>query len=423
MTTTAPADRRARLQRRVVTTLIGSQILGGMSLTAGVAVGPLLAERLSGSATWAGLGGTFQVLGSALLAIPIAAVCAARGRRPGLVLGYAAAVIGALGTIASAVWGSFPLFLVSAVLFGGATASNSTTRYAAADLALPERRARDLSVVVWATTIGSVAGPNLTGPAAPVARALGIPSLAGAYVFSVIGLFCAIAVLLLLLRPDPLLESRRLAAAATDTAEEPAERSVLRGLTMAARIPQARLGLLTLALGHGVMVSVMVMTPLHMAHGQASLELIGFVISVHVLGMFAFSPLTGLAVDRFGGRAIALVGSMILSSAALLASTAPTGHSNSLLAGLFLLGLGWSCTFVSGSSLLTGALTPAQRPAAQGAADVLTGLSAALGGAVGGVIVAEASYHVLALAALGFAVAVGLVAALTPTAARERLLA
>ncbi len=179
MTDALQTPDRASLQRRTVTTLVGSQVLGGVGLSAGIAVGALLAEEVSGSARFAGLGGTFQVLGSALVAIPMARVMAARGRRPGLVLGYALAAAGAVGLITAGIIGSFPLLLVSSLAFGGATTANSQSRYAAADLAPPDRRARDLSIVVWATTLGSVLGPNLVGPSAPVADALGLPRLTG----------------------------------------------------------------------------------------------------------------------------------------------------------------------------------------------------------------------------------------------------
>ncbi len=381
-------------------------------MSAGVAVGALLAQEVSGSARWAGLGGTFQILGAAVIAIPMSRLMAARGRRPGLVLGYVLAAAGAVGLITAGLIGSFPLLLVSSVLFGGATASNSQSRYAAADLALPAHRARDLSIVVWATTVGSVLGPNLVGPSAPVARSLGLPALTGPYVFSVIGLLLAIAVVSLRLRPDPLLEARRRRVADGDDSG-PAHGSVSRGLRVVAGIPAARLGLLTLALGHMVMVSVMVMTPLHMAHGHAGLVLIGLVISIHIVGMFAFSPLTGLAVDRFGGRAVAVVGSVVLSSATLLASASPEGGSTTLGLGLFLLGLGWSCTLVAGSTMLTAAVPALERPGAQGASDLVMGLVAGLGGALAGVVVDRASFTVLALAALGVAIAIGLVAALS----------
>ena len=410
MTTTAE---REQTQRHVVRSLVASQVLGGVGLSAGIAVGALLAEQVSGSARWAGLGGTFQVLGAALIAIPMARIMAARGRRPGLALGYGLAALGAVGLIVAGLIGNFPLLLVSSLAFGGATASNSQSRFAAADLALPRHRARDLSIVVWATTVGSVLGPNLVGPSAPVADALGLPRLTGPFVFSLVGLVLAIGVVVLRLRPDPLVEARRLALVDGTGTGERTHGSVTRGLRVAWAIPAARLGLVTLALGHAVMVSVMVMTPLHMAHGEAGLQIIGLVISVHILGMFAFSPLTGMAVDRFGGRAVAGAGSVILGGATLLASASPTGESTSLVAGLFLLGLGWSCTLVAGSTLLTAAVPVEERPGAQGASDLLMGLAAGVGGAIAGVVVDRASFQVLALAALGIAALIGLAVATT----------
>ena len=411
MTTAAPHD---VVQRHVVRTLVFSQMLGGVGISAGVAVGALLAEQVSGSPRWAGLGGTFQILGAALIAIPMSRLMAARGRRPGLVLGYVLAGVGAVGLVVAGIIGNFGLLLVSSVLFGGATTSNSQARFAAADLALPAHRARDLSTVVWATTVGSVLGPNLVGPSEPVARWLGLPPLTGPYVFSLVGLLLAVVVLSVRLRPDPLVEARRRSIAQGDDSGA-AHGSVSRGLRVVAAIPAARLGLVTLALGHLVMVSVMVMTPLHMSHGDAGLEVIGFVISIHILGMYAFSPLTGMAVDRMGGPAVAVVGSVLLATATLLASASPEGDSPTLLAGLFLLGLGWSCTLVAGSAMLTAALPASERPGAQGASDLVMGLVAGTGGALAGVVVDRASFTVLALVALGVAVLIGLAAGLTAT--------
>ena len=159
------------------------------------------------------------------------------------------------------------------------------------------------------------------------------------------------------------------------------------------------LGLVTVALGHAVMVSVMVMTPLHMHHGGADLRVIGFVISIHVLGMFAFSPVVGFAVDRFGARPMALVGSAVLVTSALLAAQAPTGWSAGLAVALFLLGLGWSFTLVSGSTLIAGAVPVAERAGVQGASDLVMGLAAGAGGALAGLIVGQLGYPVLGLSA------------------------
>ncbi|WP_082594031.1 MFS transporter [Phycicoccus sp. Soil802] len=383
------------VQRQTVSTLIVTQVLVGVGVSAGAGVGALLAEDVGGSADLAGLGGTFQVLGGALIAIPMAHVMAARGRRWGLLLGYALGITGAVTMIVAGAIRNFPLLLAGAALFGGSNAANSQARYAAADLADEAHRGRDLSTVVWATTIGAVFGPNLAGPGEPIAEWLGIPPLTGPYVFSLLGLVLGAAVLFLMLRPDPLLLARERAAA---VATEPLERqhgSIVRGWRTLLAHPGALLGLVTMALGHTVMVSVMVMTPLHMHHGGASLRVIGLVISIHVLGMFAFSPLTGLAVDRWGGRSCGLAGAMILVVASVLAAQAPIGWSAGLAIGLFLLGLGWSFTLVSGSTLVVKSVPLAERAGAQGAADLVMGLAAGGGGALAGVVVGQLGYSVL----------------------------
>lgn len=405
------------IQRRTVGTLVSTQIIGGIGVSAGIAVGALLAEDLSGSTAYAGLGGTLQVLGTAALAIPMARIMDAHGRRPGLIFGYACAALGSLGLVLSAIIGSFPLLLVASALFGGASSSNSQSGFAAADLAAPDRRGRDLSLVVWATTIGAVLGPNLVGPSEPIARVLGIPLLAGPFALSALALLLTVVVLHLRLRPDPLIESRRRADEANAGASAPGTRargSISAGLRIARGRPDAALGLATVALGHAVMVSVMVMTPLHMRHGDASLQVIGFVISLHILGMFAFSPLVGMAVDRLGGRTVALIGSGILCAATISASLTATGESWLLTLALFTLGLGWSCTLVSGSTLLTNATTPDERPSVQGASTLLMGLAGGGGGAFAGLVVETWSYHVLALGSLCVAVLVGLAALLMP---------
>lgn len=397
------------LQRRTVTTLAGSQVLGGVGVSAGAAVGALLAADVSGSETWAGLGGTAQTLGGALAALVVARVMAAKGRRPGLTTGYLLAIVGGLLIVAASVVGSFVVLLVGFLLFGGATAANSQARFAATDLADDAHRGRHLSVVVWATTIGAVAGPNLTGPGQWVARQLHLPALVGPYVLSLVGIALAALVLTAALRPDPLLTARSLQV----DHDEPdptagLEGEATRGWAVIRTRPDALMGVVAMALGHVVMVSVMIMTPLHMRHGHAGLEIIGLVISLHVVGMYAFSPLTGWAVDRWGSRAVIAVGAGVLLTASLLAASTASGHSLRLTAALVLLGTGWSCTLIAGSTLLTAAVPLRQRPAAQGLSDVAMGLAGGGGGALAGVVVGWWGYPALGLLAGGAALLLGL---------------
>ncbi|QNF94628.1 MFS transporter [Janibacter sp. YB324] len=397
------------LQRRTVTTLAGSQVLGGVGVSAGAAVGALLAADVSGSETWAGLGGTAQTLGGALAALVVARVMAAKGRRPGLTTGYLMAIFGGLLIVAASVVGSFAVLLVGFLLFGGATAANSQARFAATDLADDAHRGRHLSVVVWATTVGAVAGPNLTGPGQWVARQLHLPALVGPYVLSLVGIALAALVLTAALRPDPLLTARSLQV----DHDEPdptagLEGEATRGWAVIRTRPDALMGVVAMALGHVVMVSVMIMTPLHMRHGHAGLEIIGLVISLHVVGMYAFSPLTGWAVDRWGSRAVIAVGAGVLLTASLLAASTASGHSLRLTAALVLLGMGWSCTLIAGSTLLTAAVPLRQRPAAQGLSDVAMGLAGGGGGALAGVVVGWWGYPALGLLAGGAALLLGL---------------
>ena len=438
----APAQLdRATLQRKVVRTLVGSQILGGVGMACGIAVGALIAEDLSGTEALAGVGTTAQVLGTALLTIPVARATAARGRRVGLRWGLAVAFVGAAVVLVAAVLRSFPLFVVGMFLFGGGTTANNQARYAAADLAEPAHRGRDLSIVVWATTIGSVVGPNLVGPGQALAHRLGLPELAGTFVFSLVGFVVAWLVVDRLLRPDPLLTARALdaahreegrRAAASDVVADPAsggsadvpnhDGSMRRGLAVVRSNPRALQAILVMALGHLVMVSVMVMTPIHMKHGHAELEVIGFVISVHILGMFALSPLVGAAVDRWGAPPVAMTGGVVLTVASLLASRSQAGWSGLLLVALFLLGVGWSCTLVSGSTLLTSVVTTDERPATQGLADVVMGLAGAGGGVAAGIVVGSLGYSALASgsAAVGVVILVVGAARVRPTAAEVR---
>jgi MFS family permease len=280
---------------------------------------------------------------------------------------------------------SFLLLLTGATLLGATTAANAQSRYAATDLALPTNRATALSLVVWATTIGAVAGPNLTGTAGSLAGRLGLPVLTGPFVVGFFGILAAGLVIGTFLRPDPLLLAREVADVDTTTSAP--------GLGWSRAVAQMRrsrgvaAGVGALALAHAVMVAVMVMTPLHMHHGGASLELIGVVISAHVLGMFAFAPLVGWGADRFGRPAMLGSGALVLLASLVLSGTSPAGASWQIGAALFLLGLGWSFTTVAASTLLSESAAPEARTDVQGVADLVMGLVAAAGGVVAGVVV------------------------------------
>ncbi len=395
-------DRLAAAQRRTIVTLVAAQAVGAMGITIGIATASLLARDLSGSDDQAGLAQTFQVLGAAVASYLLARLMSRHGRRVGLVTGYVLGACGAVLAVLAGVVGSMALLLLGAVLLGSTTAANNGARYAATDLAPVTRRARALSTVVWATTIGAVAGPNLTGPAGTLARGLGIPALTGPFALGSLAMLGAAVILGLFLRPDPLLLARQAAGA---TPVPPTGTSWGRVVRAVRTRPVLGFAVLGLAAAHAVMVSVMVMTPLHMEHGGAELRVIGIVISVHVLGMFAFAPLVGLAADR-NGRATTLgVGAVVLTVSLVLCAASPEGSSWQIFAGLFLLGLGWSFATVSASTLIADHAPLDVRADVQGAADLVMGVTAAAAGGLAGVVVGTWGYATLAWASAGLVLA------------------
>ena len=388
-----------RVQRRTVGVLSAGVALAGVGVTVGITVGGLLARDVAGTDTAAGLGQTAAVLGAAIIAVPLARISDRSGRRAGLAAGYAVAVVGAGITVLGAVLSSLTVLLVGLFAFGASTACGLQARYAAADLADAGHRGRALSTVVWATTVGSVLGPNLAGPGGDLGRWLGIPPLGGGFVVSAVAFAVVTLGLWLLLRPDPLLLSRRLGGGSGAPVARP-RKATLRSLGAVWAHPSGRLGLTSVVVSHSVMVGVMVMTPVHMGHagGDAgtTLRIIGLVISVHVAGMYLFSPLVGVLADRTGRRATVGIGGGLLLVAAAIAGTAPPGAALQLGVGLFLLGLGWSCGLIAGSTLVTESVGPELRPTAQGGTDLLMGLGAALAGVVGGPLLAVGGFALVA---------------------------
>ncbi|MFF3456022.1 MFS transporter [Streptomyces sp. NPDC002730] len=381
------ADELPALRRRITAVLIASQILGGLGVATGIALAAVLAQQVSGTEALSGLAPTATVAGTALLSMPLAALMTARGRRPGLVLAYAIGALGAGVVVLGAVIENFPLLLLGMAAFGAGSSANLQARFAAADLAEPERRGRAISNVVWATTIGAVLGPNIAAPAGRSVSGVGIPAAAGPFVWAA-GVFLVCAVLVLvLLRPDPLLTARALSPAD----RSPEGRSLRAGMRAVRESPMARLALVTVAVSHTAMVSIMSMTPVALSHHGAGIQLIGLVISGHIAGMYALSPLMGWLADRIGRLAVIGLAVGLLSAAALLAGTAGTSHGQTA-AGLFLLGLGWSAGVVSGSTLLTDSVPQPARAAVQGLSDLAMSTTAGIGGAAAGLIVARASY-------------------------------
>ncbi|CAL9366984.1 MFS transporter [Streptomyces sp. enrichment culture] len=421
MTPTAPAagttpslSDPGQAQRRVLRVLVASQVLSGAGLAAGVTVGALLAQEMLGTTSLAGLPSALFTAGSALAAVAVGRISQARGRRPGLATGYLTGAVGSAGVITAAALDNAALLFIALFVYGAGTATNLQARYAGADLARPGHRARAVSTVLVATTLGGVAGPNLAAPTGALAETLGIPALAGPFILSGAAYALAALVLALWLRPDPLLTARSLALAAADTTADPAP----------AHAPGTRegrtgvvLGALVMVLTQLVMVAIMTMTPVHMhdhGHGTAAS---GLVIALHIGAMYLPSPLTGRLADRYGRIKVAAASGITLLASGVLAAAAP-GDSVALLAlALVLLGIGWNFGLVSGTAIITDTVPLATRARTQGLVDVAIAIAGATGGMASGIMVAATGYPALALT--GGVLSLALLPAIAATAHRR----
>jgi MFS family permease len=385
----------AQIQRRTIRVLTTGQILSGFGLGSTLSIGALLAADLSGSEAWSGSAATFSTLGAAIWAIPLSRLAYAKGRRVALATGASLAISGALLVITAASIRFFPLLILALFFLGAGSATGLQARFAANDLPSNKSAGRDLSIVVWATTVGAVIGPNMFGPGEYVGHFFGMPPMTGPFLLTIAAQIAASSVFFLGLRPDPLKIAQELQSA---KAEKP--KISLRSAFQTLRDhPVAAYAMISIALSHMVMVSVMSMTPVHMKHDGATLVLVGFVISFHIAGMYAFSPIFGWLADKLGRIQVVILGQVTYVAALIIAGTAGSDRT-AITIGLFLLGLGWSAATVSGSALLSTSLPADQKTNVQGVSDAAMQLSGAFGGAVAGSVLAVVAFGGLNAAAL-----------------------
>ena len=376
----------ARLQRRTLRVVVASQVLGGAGLAAGATVGALLAEQMLERDGLAGIPAALFTLGSALTAFLVGRFTQRAGRRIGLGVGFSAGALGAAGVVVSAVTNLVPLLFLSLFVYGAGSATNLQARYAGTDLAPATQRATAVSIAMVSTTFGAVAGPNLVEPLGSLAAALGLPELTGPFLLAATAYGAAGAVLFIQLRPDPYLVARHLATATPDD-----------GPVTARAGTAAYVGATVMVITQIAMVAIMTMTPVHMREHHHALGAVGFVIGLHIAGMFLPSLVTGRLVDRFGRTRMAVAAGATLLLAGVTGATVPGDSFTGLIVALVLLGVGWNIGLISGTALVIDGTVPANRPRVQGTIDVLIALAGAGGGAVSGLVAAEAGYSTLAL--------------------------
>jgi len=381
--------------------LFVAQVCASTGHSMSLAVGGIVAAEITGTNAWTGLPVGLGALGGALASWPLARLMARVGRRPGLTVGYTLAVVGALLSMAGVLFRSFPILLLGMSLFGIANTSNLLARYAAADVTPGRRRGRAMGLIVWGSAGGSIIGPNLMGPSVLAGRLLGLSPVGSAFLISVAGFALAAVIVEVFLRPDPLAIARQMHDRIAESRLVQRARSAGEIL----RDPRVRIALGTLMTSQLVMIATTSTSPVYLHDQGYHVKAIGLAVSAHLGGMYVSSPLSGWLCDRFGRLPMIALGGLILAAAVTLAGLAPGRESALVMLGLFLNGIGWNLAFVSGSALLTDALSLAERTSIQGMADLAMGLMGAAGSTAGGMILG--AWGFLALNALGCAFVLG----------------
>jgi MFS family permease len=389
----------ARFRTRVA--LSASVALGSTGHIAASTVASIVGQELLGSATLSGLPGATVVFGAAMGAIGLSWIMSRRGRRLGLTTGYISSVIGAFLATLAVVVRSFPLLLVGTFLIGFGNSSNNLSRYAAADLVTPNRRAVAIGLVVWGSTVGGVVGPTLVPFAGSFATSVGLPTLAGPYLVPIVFVGLAAALTFLALRPDPFAIAHE---SAIHTPSEDGEVPTVSVREVFMR-PAVVAAMAALIAGQATMVLIMTMTPLHLTAHNHGLEVVGVVISGHVAGMYALAPVSGWISQRVGTLRTIFLGTGVLVAASFLAAVAPPERDELLFVALFLLGWGWNLGYVAGSALLSAAVSLAERTRIQGIADAVIWTTSAVASLGSGAVVAAAGFSTLGFLGVGLVLA------------------
>lgn len=383
-----------QVRNRLAIVIFITQGFFSASTIAAFTLSPIIVTAMAGEQA-AGFPSMFGLVGRAAFAYPFGYLMDRLGRRLALTGGYSLAIVGAAASIYAIIANSYLWFLIGALLIGMARAASDQSRYVAAEIFPVNRRASIISWIVFAGTIGAILGPRMVQPSGVVMENLfgldgSIATNAGPFAAAGIAVSIGVLVTFLLLRPDPLFLGRQVAKKEAEDDADSIEHLEERTLRQIFSQPLVQLAVVSMTLGYFVMAFMMTITPVHMGNNGHAAGAIANVIMAHTLGMFGLSAVTGRLIGRFGQIPIIYAGSATLILSAIIA---PLSTAVPVLAiALFLLGLGWNFAFVSGSSLLSNALTSYERARGQTAAETLVALTAGLSGLTVGTIYGWGGY-------------------------------
>jgi MFS family permease len=322
---------------------------------------------------------TFWVAGGALATMPASLHMKRVGRQRGMTMGMLWGIVGAL-ICAGAVWlQSFWLLCFGTLVFGVYNAYGQYYRFAAADVAGPEFRSTAISLVLAGGLVGGILGPTTSRATVDLLA----PRFTGAYLALIAFSLLTIVLLRFVRIPAP---SAKVQAATG------------RPLAQIAAQPKFIVAVLSGAIGYGVMNFLMTSTPIAMGVCGHPYSDAAFVISSHVIGMFAPSFVTGGLIKRVGMLPVMFVGALLNFAAIGIAlsgiSVAQFWWS------LVLLGVGWNFLYIGGTALLTETYRPEEMAKAQGANEQAIFIVMAISSFTSGLTVTQAGWERVNLYAL-----------------------
>ncbi len=364
-------------------TLISLAALAGFSLADNKALSTLPA--------------TAYVVGAALTTLPASFFMRRFGRQTGFQVGTSMGMVGAV-VCCLALWlHSFWLLCAGVLVLGVYNAFGQYYRFAAADAATYDFKAKAISLVMAGGLLGGIIGPEMSKHTRDM---FAVPFL-GAYASLIVFCLITMALLAFVRIPQPSVAERH---------------EAVRPLARIMAQPAFIVAVTGSALGYGVMSLLMTVTPLAMGLCGHAYDSAALVIEWHVIGMFAPSFFTGSLIKRFG------VLSVMLTGAALEALCVGVALSGVLVANFWwamvLLGIGWNFLYVGGTTLLTECYRPSEKAKAQGMHDFLVFLTSASSSFASGLLMNRNGWEMLNYAALPFLAAIG--AAITWLALRQR---
>ena len=380
---TLTEEDRKRFVRRNTALLSGAQASIWITVGVFVAAGPIAIVQLTGRASLGGLLFAFWAVALGSGAQLGGLLMDRFGRRPGLSAAQLLLGLASITASVSVLRGSTAGLFASAVVGGLGSGAALLGRAAVADMYPIEQRGVAVGFMLAAGTVGAIIGPQLV----QLAHLLSPQSsqsvrLAAAWiiaaVFSAVAFGCMVA-----LRPDP-----RDLAPPRKTPTSTVKRSI--GTLL--RLPAMRAGAIAMGLAQGAMTGLMAVYAIAVSARGVGIGVIALILSAHFSGMFGFSPVWGIFLDRIGRRQGLLAGAALIAIGGLTIGL-PQAALSAL--GLFLVGLGWSGTYLGGTTVISDITTPAERGTALGFTDLLSAGAAAVGALSAGIVLDASGFAAL----------------------------